>query len=102
MTHTGDFLRSMFLLRGPIAQMTVHSGVSYSSESPWRESFAPYPLVWEDNQTESVSAPPQASFEGTGKARWTEWSHFSKGNCWIGEEVSEQQDHFDLEEGAGK
>ena len=55
----------------------------------------------EDDQTEPVSAPPQASLEGTGKARWTERSHFSKGNRRIGEEVSEQQDHFDLEEGAG-
>lgn len=59
-------------------------------------------LLCSHDQTEPVSAPPQASFEGTGKARWTERSHFSKGNRRIGEEVSEQQDHFDLEEGAGK
>lgn len=42
-THICDFLSITFLLRGPVTQIMMHSCVSHTSGSPWRESFAPYP-----------------------------------------------------------
>lgn len=88
----------MFMLKGAITQIMIHSCVSHTSGRPWRKNFALYPLPWEDDQTMPSSSLHGAPFAGTGKASWPEWSHFSVGNCWTREEVSDQQDQFDLGE----
>lgn len=76
--------------------MTVHSGVSYSSERV-SEVFVPYPAAWGGPDRVSLCSPKLLS-ESTGKLFGPESVSFSKETLEDGR-VSEQ-DHFDLEEGA--
>ena len=95
------WLSEEHVLRGPITPMTIHSCVSHSARGPGRESFVPCPPRGRSTRLCQLPLRPDLPWLAWAKPAGQNALTFQWGNCCTRKEVSEQ-DHFDLEKGAGK